>query len=58
MVEARIIAPDGAGGIYCGTFRDGLPTGKGTLEQDDGGRYEGEWRDGRRDGVGIQESAR
>lgn len=38
--KAVIIAPDGAGGVYSGTFRQGLPNGKGKLIQEDGGCYE------------------
>lgn len=38
--KAVIVAPDGCGGEYTGMFLQGLPTGKGKLEQDDGGCYE------------------
>ncbi len=38
---------------YEGTFRKGLPDGKGTYVWASGETYIGQWKDGKRDGVGV-----
>ena len=38
---------------YDGSFKNGLPDGKGTYTWSTGEEYTGEWDEGKRDGVGI-----
>jgi hypothetical protein len=48
--DAKLDLPDG--GVYIGTFRNGLPEGFGYLRQADGPTYEGGMRMGERNGSG------
>lgn len=48
--DAKLDLPDG--GVYIGTFRNGLPDGFGYLRPADGPRYEGGMRMGERNGTG------
>jgi hypothetical protein len=47
--EATLTMPDG--GKYKGTFKDGVPDGRGYFEDPDGMQYEGEVKNGRREGL-------
>ena len=46
--EATLKLPDG--GLYIGTFKNGVPDGKGYFKDADGTQYEGEVHEGRREG--------
>ena len=48
--EARMRFPQG--GVYIGTFKDGMPDGHGYFREANGDRYEGDVRMGERSGTG------
>ena len=49
-----IVADDDVGGVYEGTFENGLRHGTGTYRLPDGFEYTGEWVEGEIQGKGIQ----
>lgn len=40
------------GSVYDGSYKNGLPNGKGTMQKKNGEKYSGDYKDGLPDGQG------